>query len=127
MAHAVGDTVYADFGRYGLYDVREGKVIRITPTGQVVVDFGDFDWKEQPILHRFKGGWETGNGRSHHFVKLIPVDQYKTAKVRSDRQKAAYAFMGLVSKTKMPTSKVAALEVAARLTELANAYPEDDA
>lgn len=50
----IGDPAYASFGKYGRINVKHGKVVKITPTGQIVIDFGE----KQP--RRFKGQREMG-------------------------------------------------------------------
>lgn len=41
----VGQTVFADFGKYSTANVRKGVVERITPSGQIVIKFGDNSYK----------------------------------------------------------------------------------
>lgn len=69
MTHSVGDTVYADFGQYGRIEARRGRVIRVTPTGQITVNFGLIG------ICRFKNGWMIG-GETYNRPHLITADEY---------------------------------------------------
>jgi len=75
----VGQTVYADFGRYGSIDVKLGKVLRITPTGQIAVQF-----PHRPDSVRFKNGWMIG-GDARYLVML--VDEVKYSQLRSEQDR----------------------------------------
>lgn len=57
----VGQTVYTSFGKYGRVDVRQGKVVRVSPTGQLTVDFNErHQGNGKPFTRRFKSGHEIG-------------------------------------------------------------------
>ena len=84
----VGSTVYGSFGRYGEVDVKPGKVVKVTPTGQVVVDFGlVYSGNQKPYTLRFKDGSQIG-GDQWHPVQLINKAAYDRLKAVQDQRRA---------------------------------------
>lgn len=87
--YEVGDTVYADFSRFGGVDVRAGTVHKITPTGQVCISFGGAE-----EYTRFKDGWEIG-GNSWDKINLIIKNQYDRLKLIQDFRKGRAKIAGI--------------------------------
>jgi len=82
----IGDPAYASFGKYGRINVRRGTVTKITPSGQIVIDFGEknvITGKSQS--RRFKGSRELG-GSWDSCGHLISREEY-------EEQSAAQAVM----------------------------------
>lgn len=78
----VGDTVYADFSKYRRVDVREGRVIKKSPTGVVQVDFGtSLPYSFMPQGH------ERGVASWGDRAQLISKDHYDRSYVRMMTQK----------------------------------------
>ena len=68
--YSVGDTVYGSFGRYGATDVRVGTVAKVTPTGQITVNFNG-----RSTSMRFKDRHEIGGDKWHSAI-LVDADTY---------------------------------------------------
>lgn len=82
VAYSVGDTVYGSFGRYGTTDVRIGTVAKVTPTGQITVEFNG---RTAPM--RFKDGSEIG-GDKWHSALIIDADTYVRQAAQQRKQTA---------------------------------------
>ena len=119
----VGDTVYGSFGKYGRVDVREGKVVKVTPTGRVNVDFGRRSHGDgKPIIQQFKDGREVG-GDTWHPVWLIQRDRYEQMLAAQREEDAVNAFR--VHANKAPRgSKAEMLAWVAEMQALAEAIPD---
>jgi hypothetical protein len=77
----VHDKVYADFSKYGRIAVREGKVIKKTPTGVAQVEFTD-----GLILSFMPGGHQRGAGYADR-AQLITIERYHNQRVRMELSK----------------------------------------
>lgn len=121
----VGDTVYADYGRYGYFDVRKGVVVKVTPSGQVSVDFGrKHATTGDPIIGRFTpNGTLIGDASSWGNPRLITEEQ---ASDRMESQRAAVAERALFKATQdfRFTTKAEAIERAKAILALAEALIE---
>jgi hypothetical protein len=91
--YSVGDTVYGSFGRYGDTDVRVGTVAKVTPTGQITVEFNG---QSTPL--RFKGCSEIG-GDKWHGARLIDADTYARQSAEQRKQDARRAARNACSDT----------------------------
>lgn len=74
----VGDTVYGSFGQYGRINVKAGKVLKKTPSGQIRVSFeekwpGNGKVRERRFSDR---GWEIG-GADRYSGFLINEETYR--------------------------------------------------
>jgi hypothetical protein len=53
----IGQEVFVDFSRFSSIDVRKGTVKRITPSGQAVIDFGNYEYKFRDGLRITSDKW----------------------------------------------------------------------
>jgi hypothetical protein len=88
----IGDPVYGSFGKFGRIDVRQGVITKVTPSGQIVADFGG------SYPRRFNGrGWEIGVGEYDRGY-LIERDQFErqcvAGAIQSDLGKARILLRG---------------------------------
>lgn len=97
-AYSVGNTVYGSFGRYGATDVRIGTVTKVTPTGQITVEFNG---RTTPM--RFKNGSEIGGDKWHSAV-LIDADTYARQAAQQRKQEARKAARDACSDASRATS-----------------------
>jgi hypothetical protein len=80
----IGDPAYGSFGKYGRINVKRGTVVKITPTGQVVVDFGEkYPGNGKPFTRRFKSGHEIGGAWDSGGL-LIPRDRYERLSIEQE-------------------------------------------
>ena len=87
----VNDTVYADFTYYSRIDVRVGKVVKVTPTGRVNVEFGGTYVNGKMIIDQFdKSGKQIGGDRWHGRY-LIDFDTYERLSAKQKQQEALSA------------------------------------
>lgn len=81
MTHNVGDTVYIDFSKYGTVRVLSGKVVKVTPSGQISVEIG------KDRVERFNNrGNMIGAGGNYDIPHLISRDQYERYSERAELQ-----------------------------------------
>jgi len=78
----VGDKVYADFSRYGRCDVREGTVIRKSPTGVVKVDF-----ETASANYSFMANGAERGGSKWESKQLITKARYDRLRSTADLQR----------------------------------------
>ena len=124
MNYEIGQTVYADFGLYSSIDVKSGKIIKITPTGQMTVDFGSKTFDGKPVTRRFGAdGRELGGGKWNR-VNLIAESEFErrgkiqaTRKAKRDLTEAAKALSF--------STRAEAIEQVEALLTLAKAIPDD--
>lgn len=116
----IGDTVYADFGKYTRIDVRKGAVVKVTPTGQVSADFGrSWAGRGEKIIDRFtSAGWQVGGDGF-----LIDEEVYLR---RSGKQKATEAKEAIYQEVRRFSfnTRAEAIERAQALLVLAEGLPE---
>lgn len=115
-----GDTVYGSFGRYGEIDVREGKVTKVTPTGQVVADFGAVWASGQQHLYRFKNGCEIG-GDQWHPASLITHEQFVRSSAAQAQKRAVAKIHKVAEEMRRVTHKEGLQAFVAELSSLVEA------
>lgn len=119
----VGDTVYGSFGRYGATDVREGKVVKVTPTGRLNVDFGQRGYSDgTPIIRQFKDSREVG-GDMWHAARLISREAYEERLEHQRGQDAMKSFIARLRSWKV-NNKADAIALADEIKALADAIPD---
>jgi hypothetical protein len=120
----VGDTVYGDFGRYPRVDVREGKVVKVTPTGRINADFGQrCDGNGERIIYQFKDGRQVGSHSRWHSYWLIDRKCYLERLELQRKEGAVNAFR--VHANKAPRGdKAAMLAWVEEMKALAEAIPD---
>jgi len=109
--YSVGDTVYGSFGRYGATDVRVGTVAKVTPTGQITVNFNG-----RSTSMRFKDRHEIGGDKWHSAI-LVDADTYARLATQQRKQNAFKAARDACSATSRvsldsPDDVLAAIEAA---------------
>lgn len=77
----VGDKAYADFTKYSRTDVREGTVIKKSPTGIVQVDFGT----SAPYSFMTNGAQRGADW--HNKAQLISKERYDRQRATMERQR----------------------------------------
>ena len=123
--YQTGDTVYAEFGKYGRIDVKAGLVTKVTPTGQITVDFTErHAGNQQAFVRRYKGGYEvTGDkwGRTH----LIDYATYSRRLQDQKLNEARNAIRDAASKIAqtLPKEKSELRRMAEELSSLIDALP----
>ena len=116
----IGDTVYADFGKYTRIDVRKGVVIKVTSTGQVSADFGS-SWagNGEKIIDRFTtAGWKIGGDGL-----LIDEEAYVRRLGKQKATEAKEAIYHAIRRFGFNT-RAEAIERAKELLVLAEGLPE---
>lgn len=81
--YAIGDTAYASFGRYGRIDARCGKVVAISPTGVIKIDFNGSPYSFLPT------GWQRGVA-TYERAQLISAEQFTALHERQRKQRLAF-------------------------------------
>ena len=122
MTHSVGDTVYADFGQYGQIDVRKGVVVRVTPTGQIAVDFGHKLVNGSPLIDRFKDGRMVGGGK-WHCPRLIDEDRYSAMFLDMEARKLRHKIKSLLHDF-CPATRAETIAALQAVIEMAEGLPE---
>jgi hypothetical protein len=101
-AYKVGDVAYGNFGAYGRIDVAQGTVSKVTPTGQVTVDF-------QRGSIRFKNDREIC-GHLCHPARLINADDFARlfafSLERAARKKVTDSATELARSSQMPKAEL---------------------
>lgn len=115
----VGETVYGDFSQYERVDVRKGKVLKVTPTGIMKIDFGRTNVTTGEIWpYSFSPqGWERSPSSPWNRGRLITLEDYESKVVLSNIQKArlrASHSIATAAKVSLndPKAVIAALEKA---------------
>jgi hypothetical protein len=122
----VGDIVFASFGHFGTTDVKRGTVTKVTPKGQIVVDFGEvWGGNGQPRLRRFHPHGPEIGGEIYKSGHIINEDNYAIAAVRQARQDGAAAIVAHLRSWSWRT-KAELNELVAKLVELADRIPDDE-
>lgn len=83
MTYNIGDTAYASFGRYGRIDARCGKVVNVSPTGVIKIDFNGTPYSFQP------NGWQRGVA-VYERAQLISAEQFTALYERQRKQRLAF-------------------------------------
>lgn len=124
----VGDTVYGSFGQYGAVDVKAGKVTKVSPTGQVTVDFQErWGGNDTPRLRRFSdAGREIGGAGGLYSGKGHLIDEAAYTRL-AEKQRAADALRAVTNHLRSWSFKNKAdlNKFVKRLNELAARVPDD--
>lgn len=122
----VGDEAFGSFGQYGAIDVKAGKVTKITPTGQMTIDFGErWPGNGDTRIRRFNAsGWEIGAGLDHGGY-LIDAETFARLAEKQKGVRARQAVTNLLRSWSFK-SKADLNALVARLTELAALVPDDE-
>jgi len=122
--YKVGDTVHADFSRYGRVTVRQGTVVKVTPTGRINVDFGDAYADGKVIPYQFDPkGMEIGRDKWHR-AHIIDEEVYQRLSARQKQQEALAAVGQHVRSTSI-TNKVSLDAFMEKLLPLVAAVGDD--
>ena len=116
------EQVFVSLGRYGRAEVKRGVLVKRTPTGQVVADFGEvWSGNGKPRPRRFgKDGFEIGGDYAH----LIDEAAYdRLAKQQAGQEASAALIEHLRSWSYRNKAELNAL--VAKLVELADRVPDD--
>lgn len=124
--HKVGDTVYGSFGRYSTIDVREGTVLKVTPSGRINVDFGFVNHGNQsPRIIQFKGRHQIGGDRFHSYY-LIDRETFQRLSAEQAVQDALGKVNNLIAKTRAFKDKASLKEFIDQLDVMFDAVPGAD-
>ncbi len=81
----VGEAVVVDASRYSTVNLMRGRVIKVSPTGQVTVELRrPFDG--EPYTERFKNGWQVG-GDQWHKLRIVDPENVPALEAKQERQR----------------------------------------
>ena len=121
----IGDIVYANLARYGTINARQGTVVRLTPSGQAVVDFGEvFAGNQKPVLRRFRGNREIGSG-PHGGVTLCDLATYQRLRARQQHAQQLRHISKLLKAMGATVVKSDLTEKAEQLAAMIASLPDD--
>jgi hypothetical protein len=121
-----GDAAFASFGSFGRVKVKRGTVIKVTPKGQVVVDFKEV-WPGNGAqrTRRFNpDGGEIG-GEVYGSGRLIDEASFDRLAKKQEGQEATEAMVAHLRSWSFK-NKAELNELVAKLIELADRVPDDE-
>ena len=113
----VGTKVFADFGRYSRIEVRQGTVERITPSGQVVINFAGH-------LYKFRDGQQITSDPWHKARILDEKNARELRELQLDKQTRRKIRDALVA-IKVSASRSEILTALADVQKLAESLADD--
>lgn len=116
---SVGDTVYLSMNRIGDIKIAEGKVIKVTPTGQFTVDCGE------KYTRRFMPDGSQIGGDRWYSARLIDGDNYERLKARQKEIEAGLAVRVHIQNHLRFATKADMIAFADKLRTLIDAVPDD--
>ena len=113
----VGTKVFADFGRYSVIDVRQGTVERITPSGQVVINFAGH-------IYKFRDGRQITSDPWHKIHILDEKEAHELLVEQIDKQ-ARRKIRGALDAIKASAPKAEILTALATVQKLVESLADD--